>query len=285
MHYSKLDEIRNYMLVHRRLVVSIMSILIVGVFVWVFQTGYSSRYENEFDEIQGYLEEIREKDKDIYNKLNLKEVRKEVKGIDVSSWQKEIDWNKVALSGEVDFVYIRCGFRNLSNANINIDKKFKYNISEANRLGIPVGVYFYSTAMNEKEVLEEATFVLNLIKDYDVTYPIVYDFESFGSHRTKNVSYKRINDNGVKFLDYMRSHGYQGMLYANLHSLTNNQWDLSKYEGYKLWYAQYYKEVTYDGKYDMWQYTSDGKVDGIDTRVDMNIGYFAYEDGENNDKE
>lgn len=276
MQYSSLDYFKNFTLQHRREVVFLLSLLIVSVLLSVFHDGYASRLENEeFDEIQGYLIEIREKDKNIYNTLEVQEVEKTVKGIDVSSWQGEIDWEKVKASG-IDFVIIRCGFRNLTNEEIHEDSRFASNIQEANRVGIPVGVYFYSTARNEKEVLEEATFVLNLVKDYEVVYPIVYDFELFNQKRTEGIKDKRINDNAVKFLDYMRAHGYNGMLYSNLNAIQNH-WDLKQFAGYKLWYAQYIDSSTYDGTYAMWQYSDRGRIDGIVGYVDLNESYIAYE--------
>lgn len=276
MQYSYFDEFKNFALQRKREVVFVLSLLIVSVLLSVFQDGYSKRVKNEeFEEIQGYLLEIREKDKDIHNELEVREIERTVKGIDVSSWQGEINWDKVKNAG-IDFVMIRCGFRNLSNDEIHEDSRFAYNIKEANRVGIPVGVYFYSTAINEKEVLEEATFVLNLIKDYDVIYPVVYDFELFNQKRTKGVNIKRINDNAVKFLDYLRAHGYMGMLYTNLNAI-NNRWNLELFEGFKLWYAQYIDEVTYEGKYDMWQYTDRGRIDGIKGYVDLNESYLDYE--------
>ena len=276
MQYSKFEEFMNFTFVHRKKVVFILSFLILSFFLISFKESYSQRVENqEFNEIQNFLLEIREKDEEIYNPLKTRIINKTVKGIDVSSWQGEIDWEKVKAAG-VEFVMIRCGFRNLGTPEIVEDKTFKYNISEANRLDIPVGIYFYSTAMDSKEVYEEATFVLNLIKDYKITYPVVYDFETFGIKRTKDVSDKRINDNAVKFLDYFRAHGYEGMLYTNLTTLEN-RWDLEKFEGYKLWYAQYIDSATYEGHYDMWQYSDRGRVDGIVGNVDLNESYFAYE--------
>lgn len=276
MQYSIFDRYKNFTLQHRRGVVFFLCLMIVSVLLSVFSAGYASRLQNEnFDEIQGYLLEIREKDKDIYNNLEVVPVEKLVKGIDVSSWQGEINWDKVKASG-VDFAIIRCGYRNLTNSLMNVDKRFHYNMKEANRVGIPVGVYFYSTAINGKEVLEEATFVLNLIKDYDVTYPVVYDFELFNQKRTKGVSDIRINNNAVKFLDYMRAHGYNGMLYSNLTAL-NKHWNLDNFSGYKLWYAQYIDKVTYTGRYDMWQYADNGRIDGIKTSVDLNEAYVSYE--------
>ncbi|MDE5888404.1 MAG: glycoside hydrolase family 25 protein, partial [Bacilli bacterium] len=205
----------------------------------------------------------------------VREIKETVKGIDVSSFQGDINWEKVKDSG-IDFVMIRCGYRNLSNEEIHEDSKFRYNISEANRVGIKAGVYFYSTAINQKEALEEASFVLNLIKDYDITFPVVYDFEMFNQKRTTGINDKWINDNAVRFLDYIRSHGYIGMLYSNLNAI-NYHWNLDNFFGYKLWYAQYIDKVTYEGKYDMWQYADNGRVDGIVGNVDLNESYFTYE--------
>ena len=275
MEYTTIDIVKNFILRNRKIVVSLLSLIIVIVLVSVFEEGYSSRLKNEeFSEIQGYLLEIRDKDKNIYNPLNIEFVEETVKGIDVSSWQGDIDWEKVKASG-IDYVMIRCGFRNLTNDEIHVDKKFHYNITEANRLGIPVGVYFYSTAINEKEVLEEATFVLNLIKDYEIIYPVVYDFEMFNENRTKGISDRTINNNAVKFLDYIRAHGYIGMLYTNL-SAINKHWDLDKIEGYGIWYAQYIDQATYEGKYEMWQYADNGVIDGIIGDVDLNESYISY---------
>lgn len=275
MEYTTTDIVKSFLLRNRKIVVPLLSLIIVIVLVSVFEEGYSSRLKNEeFSEIQGYLLEIREKDKDIYNPLNIEFIEETVKGIDVSSWQGDIDWEKVKASG-IDYVMIRCGFRNLTNDEIHVDKKFRYNISEANRLGIPVGVYFYSTAINEREALEEATFVLNLIKDYEVIYPVVYDFEMFNENRTEGISDRTINNNAVKFLDYIRAHGYNGMLYTNL-SAINKHWDLKKFEGYGIWYAQYIDQATYEGKYEMWQYADNGVVDGIVGDVDLNESYISY---------
>ena len=276
MQYTIFDEIKMYLLRHRKIVVPILCLLLVGGVMSFFVEGYSARLKNEeFNEIQMYMLNIRRQDEHIYNPLNVEIVEKEVEGIDVSSFQGDIDWNKVKESG-IDYAIIRCGFRNLTNEEIHVDNKFHYNISEANRLGIPVGVYFYSTAINEKEAFEEASFVLNLIKDYEVIYPVVYDFEMFNEKRTKGVSDGRINNNAIKFLDYIRAHGYHGMLYTNLRGIESH-WYLDNFEGYRIWYAQYIDIPTYYGHYDMWQYTDSGRVDGIDVAVDLNHSYIAYE--------
>ena len=207
--------------------------------------------------------------------MDIREVEKTSKGIDISSWQGEINWEKVKNSG-IDFVIIRCGFRHQIADDVNEDKRFKYNISEANKYGIPVGVYFYSTAITQKEVLEEASFVLNLIDDYEVIYPVVYDFEMFNSGRTKGVSDEIINENALTFLSYIEEHGYKGMLYTNYRSATKH-WQMDQYQDYKIWFAQYIDKATYEGKYEMWQYADTGRVDGIIGNVDLNESYITYE--------
>ena len=273
MDNTKINKFVMFIMRHKGLVVFLLCILLTITMIGVFADGYSKRIEEDFSELQTYLLEIKEKDKDIYNKLNIKEIKKEVKGIDVSSWQKEIDWELVKESG-IDFVMIRCGYRNLTNDDILVDPRFDYNISEANRLGIPVGVYFYSTARDEKEVLEEASFVLHTIKDYDVMYPVVYDFELYNQKRMEEVSASRINDNAIRFLEYMDAHGYRGMIYSNLHYL-NKVWDIEQFDDYKFWLAQYDGEL--NTEFDMLQYTDKGTIPGISVNVDLNKANFAYE--------
>ena len=276
MQYTNIDVFKAFALRHRKIVNIILSLLIVSVLIYLFNDGYSSRMNNEpFSEIQNVYLDMRVKDFDVYNKLNVRELKKEVRGLDVSSFQNEIDWNELKKS-DIDYVMIRCGFRNLTNEELYVDKYFHRNIKEANRLGIPVGVYFYSTAISEKEAIEEASFVLNTIKDYDVTYPIAYDFEMFNQNRTIGVSDKTINNNALKFLDYVSAHGYNGMLYTNLRAIVSH-WNLELFKNYKIWYAQYIDVPTYDGEYDMWQYTDRGSISGIDGNVDLNTSYIAYE--------
>lgn len=272
MNYSVIDRIKIFILQHKKIVVFLLCFGMVGILFSVFKDGYSMR-EDDFSEIQKYMMEIREKDKSIYNNLMYTELKEETNGIDVSSFQGDIDWEKVK-EVNLDFVIIRCGYRNLSNEEIHEDSKFRYNISEANRLGIPVGVYFYSTARNERETLEEATFVLNLIKDYEILYPVVYDFELFDSKRTEGVSVDRVNDNALYFLDYIALHGYKAMFYSN-NSYLERVWKEENYGEYKFWLAQYDGELIRD--YDMLQYSDKGTVQGITGYVDLDKANFKYE--------
>lgn len=274
METTRFDKIRIFLFKHKVVVIVFLCLILSVTLIAVLADSYSKRYDpEEFSELQTYLLEIKERDRNIYNKLKVKEIKKEVNGIDVSSWQKEIDWEQVKESN-IDFVMIRCGYRNLTNDDVLEDPRFEYNISEANRLGIPVGVYFYSTARDEKEVLEEATFVLNLIKDYDITYPVAYDFELYNQKRMEGVSASRINDNATIFLEYMDAHGYRGMIYSNL-SYLDRVWNIEQFNEYKFWLAQYDGEIVAD--YDMLQHTDKGKIPGISVSVDLNKANFAYE--------
>ena len=270
------DKIKNFILKNKIPIIIILSIVLIIIITFISYLIFMSNFKTyDVDEVNKFYEEISEKDKDIYNSLNVKEVKKKTLGIDISSWQGDINFAKVKNSG-IDFIMIRCGFRNLSNDEIHEDSKFKYNIKEANSYEIPVGIYFYGTAINEKEALEEASYVLNLIKDYDVTYPVVYDFELFNEKRTKGVDDETINNNALRFLSYIEKHGYKGMLYTNYTALTYH-WKSELFNSYKLWYAHYVDNYSYEGVYDMWQYANNGRIDGIVGNVDLNESYISYE--------
>lgn len=278
--YTLDDKIKAFSLRHRKLVVLLLTtscLLLIGI-------GVSYSYlknkptQEEFDEIQLLIDKIEKHDANIINTLEVEELSKTTRGIDVSGWQGNINWEKVKASG-VEFAMIRIGTRKLISGEIVEDSYFEQNIKGANEANVPVGVYFYSTAKNELEVLEEATYVLNKIKNYKITYPVAYDLESFGENRLKGVSDERINYNALIFLNYLKSHGYQGMLYGNKTALTYH-WDLSRFEEYKIWLAHYIEETDYEGRYDMWQYTDAGEIDGIYGYLDLNIANFAYQEVE-----
>ncbi len=278
MEYNFFDKFKRFSIQHRLLMVSLFSVILLTIFMMTFGVSFSAKFFSkgeDFDEIQSLINEIKEKDATVYNTYKVQEVSKTVKGIDVSSWQGKIDWEKVKATG-VDFVILRVGLRNIEDGIISEDFQFRYNASECNRLGIPIGVYFFSTARSEIEVLEEASFTLNLIKDYKITYPVAYDLESFGEGRLRRVSDETINYNALVFLDYFRVHGYNGMLYSNKNDLIDH-WDLTRFGNYKIWYANYSNEL-YDGRIDMYQYNDEGRINGVYATVDDNEAYFAYEE-------
>ena len=194
-------------------------------------------------------------------------------GIDVSTWQGNIDWKKVKKAG-INFAMIRCGFRGMDSGEIKMDSYFLKNIKGAIANNINVGVYFFSMAKNKNEAIEEAEWVVNLIKDYDISYPVAIDTEIFDKYRLKGVSYSTLTNNAIAFSDYVKSKGYTPMIYSYARAF-NQYFDTAKFDNYRIWLAQYNDEATYKGRYYMWQYTSSGSVPGISGRVDMNVSYFS----------
>lgn len=214
-------------------------------------------------------------------------------GIDVSKWQGKIDWSSVKKSG-IEFAIIRVGYR-AENGKIYPDANADYNIQQAQKADILVGVYFFSTAVNTQEATEEAAFVADAIKGYKISYPVVYDCEGYenSDSRMHSLSAKERTENAVSFLSYIEKQGYTGMFYASKGALENSSyWDISKLEkNYKIWLAHYpsptYPQVenpSYSGKYDMWQYTNRGVVSGIEGNCDMVVSYAVFKEAKAKDK-
>ena len=190
-------------------------------------------------------------------------------GIDVSWHQGAIDWAKVAADG-VEFAIIRCGYRG-GNAEGKLveDSCFQDNIRGALENGIEVGVYFFSQAINVSEAMEELDFTLNLIRDWNVTMPVVFDWEQYGS-RTQSPNWSTVTDCIVAFCDGVAAAGYTPMTYYNP-SMAYLRLDLPRLQGYPTWMAHYVDVTNYYYDFQMWQYGSSGTVDGIQGRVDMDI--------------
>lgn len=199
-------------------------------------------------------------------------------GIDVSNYQGDIDWQKVKAAG-VDFAMIRVGYRGYSVGNVKLDESYEKNLKGATEAGIDVGVYFFSQATSVQEAIEEAWTVLDCISDYDITYPVVFDWEViFGdSARTDNVSVATLTQAAVAFCDVIESKGYEAMIYFNKR-LGLLKYNLADIKDYGFWYAQFYDVPEFYYNFDMWQYSSTGKVDGIEGEVDMNICFTDYSD-------
>lgn len=208
-------------------------------------------------------------------------------GIDVAKWQGVVDWKQVKASG-VDFAMIRVGYRTQVDGEIYEDPYAKYNLQQAKANGIKIGVYFFSTAITEKEAKEEAKWVAGYIAPYPITYPVAYNCEGFtdADNRQNGLSSGTRTDIAIAFLDYVESQGYTPMFYSARNELEQNaQWDTDRLDSkYKIWVAQYPAEPytsssksTYTGEHAMWQFTSKGEVRGIDKAVDINIAYFGYD--------
>ena len=208
-------------------------------------------------------------------------------GIDVSRYQGTIDWSKIS-AADVDFAMVRVGYRSMSDGNIVADGNGKYNLQEASKAGIPLGVYFFSTAISEEEAREEAAWVAEFIARYPITYPVVYDCEGFTDPQSRqyHMSKKERTDNALAFLETIEDLGYEGMFYSSKNEMQDDTaWEVSRIEKkYKIWVAQYplepypiTEESSYEGLHHMWQYSMEGTVDGILQDVDLNIAYFGYD--------
>ena len=189
-------------------------------------------------------------------------------GIDVSKWQEEINWKEVKDAG-VEFVMIRMGYQTEYDGEYKLDSYFNQNINGAKEVGLPVGVYFYSYAKNVKQAIDQANWVKENLKDYEIDLPVVFDWESWNSFNTTGMSFNTINKVANTFLDVISENGYKGMLYSSKNYLEKI-WYPTKYD---IWLAQYNNKVTYEGEYSIWQMCDTGKIAGINEPVDIDIMY------------
>lgn len=189
-------------------------------------------------------------------------------GIDVSSWQGDIDFEEVKKAG-VEFVFIRVGSTKGINGKYFVDKKFKQNIEGFNKVGIPVGIYFYSYANSDESAIRDAKWVLKQIEGYKVELPVVYDWESWSFYNEFNQSFYSLTNSAKAYLDTINKAGYDGMLYSSKSYLEKVWYDT----GYDVWLAHYTKNTSYKGNYKYWQLCSNGKLAGISGNVDINIYY------------
>ena len=194
-----------------------------------------------------------------------------IRGIDVSRYQTNIDWNAVAASG-IEFAIIRVGYRGSATGVLVEDPYFKKNIAGATKAGIKVGVYFFTQAVTEAEAVEEASMAMSLVSGYRLSYPIFIDTESASNGRANGLSRTARTAVVKAFCQTVQNGGYRAGIYASK-SWYNDQLKMSSLGGYYVWVAQYSSKCTYTGKYDMWQYSSKGSVPGITGNVDMNISY------------
>lgn len=195
-------------------------------------------------------------------------------GIDVSKWNREIDWEKVKAAG-VSFVIIRAGYRGSSTGSLVVDPYFEDNIRGASMAGLNVGVYFFTQAVNEVEAVEEASMVLELVRDYRLDYPIFIDTEGAGGNgRADNLTVEERTLVCDAFCRTVENAGSEAGVYAS-RNWYHNRLEVSQLERYYIWLAEYRSVPLYDGYYHMWQYTSKGNIDGIEGNVDMNVSYMG----------
>ena len=205
------------------------------------------------------------------NKYLIKDLIKEHKndktmiGIDVSSWQGNVDFKKVKDAG-VEFVIIRIGFGH-KNGEIVYDNRFNEYLKNAKANSLKVGLYFYSYAKNIKESNEQAKWIIKELNGETLDLPIAFDWEIFSGFNNYNLSLTDLNLIGESFIKEINNAGYEGMLYSSKYYLEN-MWNLNEY---KTWLAHYIDKTNYKGEYYIWQLSNTGKVDGINGDVDLDI--------------
>ncbi len=200
-------------------------------------------------------------------------------GIDVSDFQGTIDWETVKASG-IDFAMIRCGYRGNTRGGLSEDEQFKANYDGAMAAGIKVGVYFFSQAISDKEAEQEANYVLQLLSGKKPTLPVMFDWEPWDAEnsRTKNVDLKDLTGFATTFCRKIQQAGHTSGVYFN-RSQGYDAYDLKKlYDGnYDFWLAEYSEIPAFYYHFDIWQYSDNAMVQGIDTPVDIDICFKKYD--------
>ena len=193
-------------------------------------------------------------------------------GIDVSAFQGEIDWQQVADSG-IQFAIVRLGYRGYGKAGKMVEDEYaKKNLQGARDAGLAVGAYFFSQALSIEEVDEEIDFLLEILGDFRLDMPLILDWEqiSVEGARSANMDARTLTDMQLHFCSVMREKGYDPMIYFNWYQSKNLMY-LHELEDYPFWLALYQDRMTYPYRVEMWQYTDQGRVPGIQGNVDINV--------------
>ena len=192
-------------------------------------------------------------------------------GVDVSAFQGSINWSKVRASG-IEFAIIRLGYRGYGSGKLVEDEYAQKNLSGAKAAGLKIGAYFFSQALNTKEVDEEIRFMLKILGDKSLDMPIILDWEipAEDARTAGKMDARSLTDIQLHFCQVMTEKGYKPMVYFNWHQ-SENLYYLSELEDYPFWLALYQDRMTYPWRVEMWQYSDKGTVPGISGPVDLNV--------------
>jgi len=202
-----------------------------------------------------------------------------IDGIDVSYWQKDIDWSMVKRQG-IDYALLRIGYTGLDSPfSMNVDSYFEQNYVQAREAGVMVGVYYYSCATSITEAQKEAKYVLELLDGRELDLPLVFDFEFAGRIKDKYKTKAATTSNILAFLNYIQNNSTYEPMFYSYRNIMDPTWspkfNMDMIDGkYKVWIAQYSLDISYSRPFDFWQYASDGKINGIEGNVDCNFWYY-----------
>lgn len=194
-------------------------------------------------------------------------------GVDVSAWQKEVNWPLVKAAG-MEFAMLRLAMRGSTEGGLFTDDYAQANYRGAKDAGMEVGGYFFSQALTPEEAVEEAEYVLELVKDWKLDLPIVFDWEQTWE-RTSNMDPRTLTDCAKAFCETIEDAGFEAMVYFNM-SQAYEEIYLEELTEYDFWLALYESDMVFPYKVDMWQYSCTGSVPGVEGPVDLNI-WFQYE--------
>ncbi len=223
---------------------------------------------------------------------NYTEMPMYVYGVDVSKWQGDINWQAAKAAG-ISFAMIKCAGRSTAlDGSLYIDPYFVKNIQEAQAAGIQCGVYFFSQATNVVEAYQEACVTVQLCQQYNITYPVAFDWESESDYRVAYYPQNKLTMNMIAatFCNTVASYGYTPMVYACKSDLYNTYEAGALSASYKIWMANYYEEYHYTNRiymferplpatsfpYQMWQFGVTNAIPGFNGYVDMDLGFFYY---------
>lgn len=194
-------------------------------------------------------------------------------GVDVSAWQGEVNWPLVKAAG-MEFVMLRLAMRGSTEGGLWVDDYAQANYRGAKDAGLEVGGYFFSQALTPEEAIEEAEFILELVKDWKLEMPIVFDWEQTWG-RTSNMDPRTLTDCAKAFCQTIEAAGFEAMVYFNMNQAYEDLY-LEELAEYDFWLALYESDMVFPYKVDMWQYSCTGSVPGVEGAVDLNI-WFEYE--------
>lgn len=189
-------------------------------------------------------------------------------GIDISSWQENVDFVKVKEAGAT-FVILRIGFQK-GNGELKLDSYYLDNIQKVKEAGLKVGVYLYTDAGSIKEAEDHAKWLLKNLNGIHLDLPVVFDWENWANFNKYKMSFYDLNQIASTFLDTIIKSGYQGMLYGSKYYLENFWTNINNYP---VWLAHYTENTSYKGNYLIWQLSNIGKIEGIEGNVDINVMY------------
>ncbi|MCR5267243.1 MAG: glycoside hydrolase family 25 protein [Lachnospiraceae bacterium] len=199
-------------------------------------------------------------------------------GVDISYHQEKIDWEALKES-PCEFVMLRCGYRGYTEGGLVEDEKFREYAQAAVDAGFPIGVYFFTQAITEEEAVAEADFVLELIKDFPISYPVVIDTEYVSSEGARTNQAEMTEEERtqllITFCERVKEYGYYPMIYASENWLRR-ELEVSQLQPYEIWAPQYLEENDFMYDFTIWQYTDAGHIQGIEGVVDLDISMVDY---------